>query len=666
MNQESTNIDARESFKRAFDAHRSGNLDSAEALYREIRAAQPDNVHVAHLLGVIALQKGRLHDACELIKAAIDGDDSHALFHCNLGEAYRLLGELNEAEQCFLAALEREPRYPQALTNLGITLHQRGRHPEAVTRLQRALQLAGPSAEAYSNLGRAQLAAGAIDEAIYSLRKAIELKPHHVEANNNLGTALLEKNEVEAAAFVLEDAVSADPSLADAWCNLARVRLAESDLEAAEANARRAIELDPDQAKFHWVLGLVLRDGRRPKEAESALRRSLEFDPDQPLPHLALATVFIRVGRFEEAETVLRRALALDPELTMAYEALSQIRSYGSDDLSEIQRLEQFAQGLDAGSPDRVHLEFALAKMLEDCGEFHRAFTHLQIANALKQAEVSFDAEALWRILKDTQRTVDRELIENKARMGSDSDIPILIIGMPRSGTTLVEQILASHPAVSGAGEVAYLKLATRRLGRESGVSYPLCLTQLSETAVRDLAAGYLQRLEHDRGDARYVTDKRPYNFVDLGLVSMLFPRAKIIHCIREPMDTCFSIYRQNFYKENEFAYDLQHIAEYYRFYRSIMAHWQSVLPIQIFDVSYEALVGNQERVSRDLLVHCGLPWDDRCLRPHETKRQVGTASHWQVRQPVYSSSVARWRRYERHLGPLIEGLGEYAQSAIK
>ncbi len=662
MNQESTDTDARESFKRAFDAHRSGNLDSAEALYREILEAQPENVHVAHLLGVIALQKGRLHDACELIKAAIKGDDSHALFHCNLGEAYRLLGELDQAEHCFLAALEREPRYPQALTNLGITLYLRGRHPEAVSRLQRALELAGPSADAYSNLGLAQLASGAIDEAISSLRNAIELNPHHVEANNNLGAALLEKNEVEAAAFVLEEAVSTDPSSADAWCNLARARLAESALAAAEKCARRAIELGPDQAKFHWVLGLVLSDARRPNEAESAFKRSSELDPEQATAYYDLGTLFIRVGRFEEAEAALKRALALNPELTMAYEVLSHIHAYGIDDLAEIQRLEQVAENLDVKFRGRVHLEFALAKMLDDCNECDRAFSHFHTANKLKQAQISFDAAELWRTLEDTQRTVDRDLIEKKARMGSDSEIPILIIGMPRSGTTLVEQILASHPQVSGAGEVGYLNAAARSLARESGVFYPLCLPQLSETVIRGLAAGYLERLEQDRGHARFVTDKTPHNFQHLGLFSMLFPGARIIHCIREPIDTCFSIYSQNFERGNNFAYDLRHVAEYYRFYRSMMAHWQSLQPIRIFDVSYEALVENQERVSRDLLDHCGLPWDDRCLRPHETKREIRTASHWQVRQPVYSSSVARWRRYERHLGPLIEALGEYAQ----
>ncbi len=263
-------------------------------------------------------------------------------------------------------------------------------------------------------------------------------------------------------------------------------------------------------------------------------------------------------------------------------------------------------------------------------------------------------------MLEHTRRTVDRRLIKQKARFGSDSEIPILIVGMPRSGTTLVEQILASHPEISGAGEVGYLNAAAQTLARQSGLAYPLCLDGLTERGVGVLAAGYLEKLEQDRGDARYVTDKRVYNFVHLGLFSILFPEARIIHCVRDPLDTCFSIYCQNFGDQNYFSYNLQDIAEYYRFYRSMMDHWKSVLPLQVFEVPYNELVKHQEMVSRGLLAHCELPWDDSCLRPHETSRDVQTASQWQVRQPVYSSSVAKWQRYKRHLRPLIKALDEY------
>ncbi|HSS65298.1 MAG TPA: tetratricopeptide repeat protein, partial [Gammaproteobacteria bacterium] len=496
MNQESTDVDAQKSFKRAFEAHRSGDLDFAETIYREILSAQPENAHAIHLLGLIALQKGRVEDARELIEGAIERDESHALFHCNLGEAYRLLGRLDEAENCFLAALERQSSYPQALTNLGITLNQRGRHADAVARFRQALELAGPSADAYSNLGLAQFASGAVDEAIVSLRRAIDLDPHHVEANNNLGTALLEKGEVEAAAFVLEEAVRTNPQSADALCNLARARLGQSELEAAEEYVRRAIGLAPEQGKFHLVHGLVLAEARRPEEAEAALKRAVELAPEQAMPHHLLGTVLMRAGRFDEAEAELGCAIRLNPELTIAHEALSHVHSFGPDDLPEIERLEQFAGTLDSAAPARIHLEFALAKMLDDCGEYDRAFSHLQTANELKRDRVSFDAAELNRILEDTQRTVDRNLITRMARMGSDCEIPILIIGMPRSGTTLVEQILASHPDVSGAGEVGYLNAAARSLARESGVPYPACLGVLSETIIRGFVEEYLQRLE--------------------------------------------------------------------------------------------------------------------------------------------------------------------------
>jgi len=664
LNQESTDFDPRESFKKALDAHRSGNLEFAERIYREILRAQPENVHAIHLLGVVALQQGRAEEACELIESAIRRDDGPALFHCNLGEAHRLLGRLEEAEQCFLAALERQPCYPQALTNLGITLHQRGRHAEAVGRFQQVLEMEGPSADLYSNLGMAQLASGAIDEAIATLRRAIDLDSNHLEANNSLGTALLEKGDLEAAAFVLEEAVRIDPGSAGAWSNLARARVGQSALKAAEQCARRAIELAPGQARFHLVLGLVLAEDRRPKEAESALERALELAPDQAMTHHVLGTVLMRVGRFDEAEAALEQAIRLNTGLTVAHEALSHIRTYGADDLPEIARLEQLAESLHGDTPARMHLEFALAKMLDDCEQYERAFPHLQSANALRRSRLSFDASDLWQILEDTKRTLDLRLIQQMAQMGSDSELPILIVGMPRSGTTLVEQILASHPEVSGAGEVGSLAAAAQNLARQSGVRYPACLGALHDTAIPMLAEEYLSRLEQDRGGARFVTDRTPRDFAHLGLYSMLFPRARIVHCIRDPLDTCFSVYRQNFERGNEFAYRLEDIADYYRFYRLMMEHWHSVLPARIFDVDYEGLVQDQERVTRRLLDYCGLSWDDRCLRPQETDREIRSASCWQARQPVYKSALSKWRCYERHLAPLVEALHRYGYAS--
>lgn len=664
VNAESTNFDARELFERAFGAHRSGDLNCAESLYQQILSAEPENVHVAHLLGVIALQKGEFQQACELIEAAIDRDPVHAPFHCNLGEAYRLLGELDKAEKCFLAALEREPGYPQALTNLGTTLHQRGHYAQAATRFQQLLDTAGPSADSYNDLGLAQLASGAVDEAVSSFRKAVELNPHYPAANNNLSAALLEKNDFEAAATLLDDVVGTNPGFADAWCNLARARLGQSKHKAAEECALRAIELNSEQAKFHFVLGMVLGDAGRTAEAESAFMRSLELAPEEAATHRALGSVLVRMGRFAQGAASLRSAIALDPDQTLAYEELSKVHTYCIDDLPEIERLEQLAEHLSADTLKRASLEFALAKMLEDCNEFDRSFLHLRAANELKKSQVRFDAAGLWQTLEETKRAVTRELIEQKAHFGLDTEIPILIVGMPRSGTTLVEQILASHPQVSGAGEAGYVNDVARDLARELGVSYPDCLRNLSEPVVKELATGYLNMLEQIRGDARYVTDKRPHSFVHLGLFSILFPKGRIIHCVRDPRDTCFSIYSNNFAKENEFAYDLEHVAEFYRFYRLIMEHWQSALPDKIFHVTYEELVENQARVSRELLEHCELPWDDRCLRPHETVREIRSLSIWQVRQPVYASSVARWQRFEQHLGPLINALGDYAQTA--
>lgn len=663
MSQGPSDNDWRATFEQAFAAHRSGDLDVAEGLYRRIHESSPDNAHVVHLLGVIALQKGRLEDAREHIAAAIALDDGPAPFHCNLGEAHRLLGALEDAERCFLDALEREPRYPQALANLGTTLYQLRRPTEAVTRFQQVLELAGPSAEAWYNLGLAQRAAGATDDAIASFREALAADPDHVEASTNLGTMLVETGDLEAAEALLQNAVRLDAGAADAWSGLARIRAGRSELDVAEEYARRAIAIDPEIAEYQYVLGLVLKDTEHLGEAESALRRSLDLDPEAPMTHHTLALLMLIQGRFEEAEASFESALALDPELLDAYAALADIRADRITDPAEIERLEELAGRLQGDSPERISFEFALAKMLENCNEFDRSFAHLQIGNELKRKKLDYDPAVLWRLLDDTKAIITRDLIERIARLGSESDVPILIVGLPRSGTTLVEQILASHPQVAGAGETGFMSAAARSLGEASGVRYPLCLPDLTKTVMQGLERDYLERLERDRGDARHVTDKRPNNFEHLGLVAMLFPRARIIHCTRDPLDTCFSMYCQDFLKQNAFAYDLRDLAEAYRYYRSMMEYWHATLPIPILDVSYEELVENQEPMTRKLLAHCDLPWDERCLHPHETDRDVRTASYWQVRQPIYRSSVARWKCFEKHLGPLIEGLGEYARN---
>ena len=661
MNDKSSDTGVTDSFRQALKAHQSGQFEAAEAMYRQVLAEQPENADACHLLGLSVLQQDRLHEARDLIEAAIGIDDGQAPFHGNLAEVYLALDDIEAADRCYRAALEREPGFVPALTNLGVILHQRGQYPEAVARFEEALDIGGPTPDGLSNLGMAQLALGALDEAIATLRKSIDMDPHQVEANNNLGAALLERGEIGDAAFVLEEAVRVDPRCADAWCNLARARWSQFEFEAAEQHVRRALELAPDQAKFHYVLGLVLRDAHRLDEAEAAFGRSLQLDPYQAVTRYGLGALFIRVGRFTEAESELRRAVDLQPQMMVAYEALSRVRRFDSTDLPEIERLEQFAGQLDPQVPGRADLEFALAKMLDDCQQYDRAFGHLRAANGLKRAEVVFDPQEPLRMLEDTRRIVTGGLIEEKARFGSDSDVPILVVGMPRSGTTLVEQILVSHPEVSGAGEIGYLGAAARSLARQTGIPYPSMLAGLGETASRDLADGYLQRLEQDRNGARHVTDKGMRNFEHLGLVSMLFPKARIVHCVRNPIDICFSIYCQSFAWENQFAYDLEEIAAYYRFYQAMMDHWHAVLPGRIHALRYEDLVENQERATRGLLQHCGLIWDERCLRPHETEREIRTASDWQVRQPVYAGSVARWRNYERYLGPLVEALGDCA-----
>jgi hypothetical protein len=295
-----------------------------------------------------------------------------------------------------------------------------------------------------------------------------------------------------------------------------------------------------------------------------------------------------------------------------------------------------------------------LAKRYDD------AFRHLADANRLCDAESGASSQAHIDHIDRLISVFTADLLRRQTLTDQQSEVPIFIVGMPRSGTSLVEQIIASHPQVFGAGEVGYMQAISRNLNSQAvpPARYPDCLPFLSAEQLRNASAWYLARLTERAGDAVRITDKLPSSYLRLGLIALLFPRARIIHCHRDPLDTCLSCFFQNFGRNQPLCADLRKLGTVYRQYERLMAHWRRVLHIPTLEVRYEDLVKNQEPESRRLIDFCGLPWDDRCLAFHRTQRAVNTASFWQVRQPIYISSIGRWRHYERHLTPLKEALG--------
>jgi tetratricopeptide (TPR) repeat protein len=648
-------------FRDAMAHHRGGELDQAQGLYEDVLRDSPDHADALHMLGLVAHQQGRNEDAKRFIADAIKIDDKNAFFHNNLGEVKRILGETEDAARCYREAIALEPRYAQAHNNLGLVLFQLDQAAAAVEEFNTALAI-DPKAEGiHNNLGVVLEALGRLEDAIPCFRRSLELAPEQAEVNNNLGAALYAQGEFGEAEQYLLAAARIDPTIANVSYNLSRLYRDQGKLEMAMDAARKAIGINPRYPEHYIELGAVHRARGELEESLHSLRSAVAIDPAHALALNDLGVCLLVMGRFDEAESSLRRALDAEPRLAIAHENIARARRFSEADRRQIEFVEAVASAPNQTEADRTHLHFALGKMWDDLGEHARAFEHFEAGNALAHKRTRFNVEAGRSFLERSRALFDAGFVEKMGALGNPSEMPIFIVGMMRSGTTLVEQILASHPLIYGAGELEYFRTLARQLPERlgGGEPYPECLKSLDAATMDAAANAYLELLGGHMGEATRFTDKNPLNFEHLGLIMLMFPKARVIHCRRNPMDLCLSIYFQHFSEHLDFAYSFADIAEHYRQYEQFMDHWHSVFPGRIHDVQYEALIADLDSVGRDMLAYLGLAWDENCLEFHRTSRPVGTASHWQVRQPLYTRSVERWRPYEPYLDELRAALGE-------
>ncbi len=430
---------------------------------------------------------------------------------------------------------------------------------------------------------------------------------------------------------------------------------------------RRALAVQPAEAEFHINSASACKALGDVPAAISHYRQALRLKPEAVTAHIYLSDALMEHGDLEEALVHSREALRLKPDSALAYCTLGELAGHGCYQFTDtdIRHMQELLAGGGQGTHDASLLAFTLAAYWEKKGDCDEAFRLYHQANELKrqvyrQKNQAFDRQQHLRLLDDLIRAFTPEFFARTRNFGADSEMPVFVVGMVRSGTSLVEQILASHPQVYGAGELKDIdQIATVLPGRlNSQARYPECLTSIDPATAKTLAYLYLQRLAGQSGTAIRVIDKMPHNYLHLGLIAVLFPRARIIHCRREPMDVCASAYFQNF-KWLPYASSMEDIAFYHRHYLRLMRHWRQVLPLPMQDAVYEDLVQNQEAVSRQLVAFCGLDWDERCLTFYQSPRTVQTASKLQVRQPIYNRSVARWKRFEAHLQPLRDALAE-------
>jgi tetratricopeptide (TPR) repeat protein len=622
-----------EILQRAVRHCQAGRLAEARELLLTILTIEPGHADSFHFLGLIAYQGGDYDTAIESIGEAIRFREGNSSYHYNLGNALLARGRIDNAILCYERSLALDPRLADAHNNLGIALVQHGRIDDAIAHYERALIVSPGHVNAHSNLGVAFVQQGRIDDAVTHYERVLAINPDHVEAHNNLGVALVQQGRID-------DAVT---------------------------HYERALALQPNNADAHNNLGVALMRQGRMDDAEARHRRVLAINPHHPDAHNELGNICKVQGRFDDAMAHYAKAIAIRPACAEAHFSRAEIKKFHNGD-ADLAALEALAAGNDLSVTKAPLIHFALAKALEDTGNYTRAFEYLRKGNDLKRRQFSYDEPGIGELFRRIASVFDGSLFDRFQGEGDPSTVPIFVLGMPRSGSTLIEQILASHPQIHGAGELSDLEITARAILNAGSEPAPFAerVPALDGPTLRRIGQSYLAGLPALADGKVRIVDKMPGNFLNLGLIRLIFPNARIIHTMRDPVDTCLSCYSKLFASGQLFSYELGELGRLYRRYRDLMAHWRSVVPPgAILDVSYEDVVDDLEGQARRLIAYCGLPWDDRCLSFHRNSRPVKTASTVQVRQPLFRSSLQRWRKYEAGLAPLLRELGEIVPQKI-
>lgn len=691
----STNISVPEALARAHAHWEAGQAEQAEMFCRRVLAAWPGQADALHLLGLMAHAYGNLDLAIANLRQACMVPRAPALYSSNLAEMYRQKGLLAEGEEAARRAVAMEPTLVAGWSNLGILLQEAGKLEQSLACLERVAALSPESPEAHNNLANTLRRMNKLDRAERHYAQAIALNPDYAEAHSNLAFLLTARGLYDRAAEQARRAIELNPRLIDAYLNLADVEIARHCHDAAlrvldalqefaprhptglmarakalkqlertdEALplARQAVALAPRSAEAHNVLGQILQAVGDPDEALAQFDQAVELPGSVAEEALiGRATLLMECGRKDEAVAAFDRALAAYPGSVRVLGSRAEIKTFnaGDPDVAAIEAALAKADGMSL--PDRALAHFALGKAYLDMKDSARAFEHLNTANRHMRATFAYDSAATAQWLQRVAQTFTPESIERLRGTGAPSNLPVFIVGMPRSGTTLVEQILSSHSRLLGAGELSALRLVV-----EGNGAFPDMMRTMTADDIARLGHAYLSRVTPLAKGRPHLIDKMPGNFVYAGLIPLILPGARIIHCRRDPVDTCLSCYTKQFGGEQRFTYDQTELGHFYRAYEKLMAHWRQVLPAERFiEVDYESVVEDLEAEARRLVDFLGLPWEDACLRFHETRRVVRTASTSQVRQPIYKTSKGRWQAYADHLGPLLSALGMRALQA--
>jgi len=634
----------------------AGRLDQAANLARQVLLQRPGHPEALKILGFVARQRGDLDAALENLTAATRAAPDDPMLWAALGDIHGRRQDHAAAASAFETLVRLDPKAAEPSLRLGLALRALGRDGKAAKALRQAAKLAGRDIAQVLRLGALALNSGAADDALDLFRQARKAAPAQPDVLYHIGLAHLALHQPEEALPLLEQIAAAHPDFVEGRLTLGTTLMSLGRGGDAIEHLRAAHDRQPDNRKAALTLADALRLQDEDGEAATLYRRLLEQDPDNGAALLGEAALLEKSGERAVVAERARRVLEREPGNV---DAATLLIESTREPLPEpvVQAVEQRLSRGELAGLDRARAGFLLGKAFDQAGRADAAFGHYAAANDIYHQHFPFDRAAHARLVEETVAT----FTEDASDGGSDGRQPIFIVGMPRSGTSLVEQILSAHPLVQGAGERRDIREIAGELPDRTGGPYPACVPQLDPALSDELAAAYLARVLPDTAEPdQRPTDKMPDNFLHLGLIARLFPAARVVHCTRHPLDTCLSCYFRNFGNRQRFANHLPDLAAYYRDYRRLMDHWKTHAGLAILDVAYEDLVADPAARIPRLVEFCGLPWDERCLAPQENRRDVGTASRWQVREPIYRTSVERFRPYLPYLDDLTDALADF------
>lgn len=563
-------------------------------------------------------------------------------------------GQLASAEKIYLHLLRINNRDADAHNLLGTVYVAKKHYKSALKHLHKAVKLAPKYPASHYNLGKCYLAMGQAKKALSYLHTAVRLEPDCVDNQFVVANCLVQLGQHEKALIHYQKSISLAPNHVEAINNLGNVWLELKQPEKAIVYHQQALQLAPDYQLAKLSLAETLRSLDRQGEAVELLLQALEFEPHADI-YLSLGANYQQLGMLEEAKANYLAAIELTPSCGRAYRGFTEVyKARSADDLALIEQGKQHLTTID----DKKHWAYAMGHCLDAQGQYLQAINYYDQANKLHRQAYQYSTAENVSLFKAIKTSYVANNLAQPQTLGKQGENVIFVLGMPRSGTTLVEQIIASHADVKGAGELSKLD-SFSKLYKGGAVRFHQRFAQMSEKELARLANEYIDYVLKLAEGCRYVTDKLPHNFLHIGLIRKILPQAKIVHCQRHPVANCLSIYKAYFSAQgsHKYAYNQQELAAYHNLYEDLMNHWRQQLPGQFYEISYEKLTTNQEQETRRLLAYCGLPWQDACLDFYKSQRKVKTASAFQVRQPMSSKSVDLWKGYASGLKPLLDSL---------